>query len=33
MKQLTSLVVRLWNGLLEADRRTALRPIPDFPRK
>jgi hypothetical protein len=33
MKQLISLVVRLWNGLCEADRRTALRAIPDVPRK
>jgi len=33
MKQLISLVVRLWNGVCEADRRTALRAIPDVPRK
>jgi hypothetical protein len=25
--------VRLWSGLCEADRRTALRPTLNFPRK
>jgi hypothetical protein len=33
MKLLFSLVVRLWSGLCEADRRTALRPTLNFPRK
>ncbi len=33
MKQLISILSRLWNGLCEADRRTALRSTPEVPRK